>query len=66
MKQLIYKYSSHLSSSAEKGKDNEYFEGDGDGFNEFFLNIPMSAESEKYDVLDVELKRRSPDEVCVA
>ncbi|KAK5902453.1 hypothetical protein CesoFtcFv8_007703 [Champsocephalus esox] len=52
-----------VQEKKEKGKDNEYFEGDGDGFNEFFLNIPMSAESEKYDVLDVELKRRSPDEL---
>ncbi|KAJ4937608.1 hypothetical protein JOQ06_002240 [Pogonophryne albipinna] len=52
-----------VQGKKEKGKDNEYFEGDGDGFNEFFLNIPMSAESEKYDVLDVELKRRSPDEL---
>ncbi|XP_033997137.1 liprin-beta-1b isoform X3 [Trematomus bernacchii] len=52
-----------VQGKKEKGKDNEYFEGNGDGFNEFFLNIPMSAESEKYDVLDVELKRRSPDEL---
>ncbi|KAK1888397.1 Liprin-beta-1 [Dissostichus eleginoides] len=52
-----------VQGKKEKGKDNEYFEGNGDGFNEFFLNIPMSAESEKYDVSDVELKRRSPDEL---
>ncbi|XP_063757021.1 liprin-beta-1b isoform X2 [Eleginops maclovinus] len=53
-----------VQGKKEKGKDTEYVDGNGDGFNEFFLTIPMSAESEKYDVSDVEqLKRMSPDEL---
>jgi len=54
-------------STTEKTKDNEHVESHGDGSITFFLTNSVSAESEKHEVTDVEqLKRTSPDEVCVA
>ncbi|KAM7414345.1 hypothetical protein PAMA_019252 [Pampus argenteus] len=48
----------------EKTKENEHMESFGDGSIAFLSTDPMSAESEKHEVIDVEqLKRRSPDEL---
>lgn len=54
-------------STTEKTKDNEHVESHSDGAITFLLTNSGSTESEKHEVTDVEqLKRTSPDEVCVA
>ncbi|XP_074490293.1 liprin-beta-1b isoform X9 [Sebastes fasciatus] len=53
-----------VQGKKEKSKDTEHLESPGDGSVVFLSMNPASAESEKYDVTDVEqLKRRSPDEL---
>lgn len=51
----------------EKTKDNEHIESNDDGSIAFFSINSVSVESENHEVTDVEqLRRKSPDEVCVA
>ncbi|XP_042351516.1 liprin-beta-1b isoform X7 [Plectropomus leopardus] len=53
-----------VQGKKEKSKDNEHVESHNDESTAFSSNIPVSAESEKYEVTDAEeLKRRSPDEL---
>ncbi|XP_068458662.1 liprin-beta-1b isoform X7 [Clinocottus analis] len=53
-----------VQGKKEKSKDGEHIESHGDESIAFFSTIPVLAESEKYQVTDVEqLKRRSPDEL---
>ncbi|XP_034734931.1 liprin-beta-1b isoform X3 [Etheostoma cragini] len=53
-----------VQGKKEKSRENEYIESQSDGSIAFFSANPVSAESEKYEVTDVEqLKRRSPDEL---
>ncbi|XP_032378943.1 liprin-beta-1b isoform X7 [Etheostoma spectabile] len=52
-----------VQGKKEKSRENEYVESNSDGSIPFFSANPVCAESEKYEVPDVEqLKRRSPDE----
>uniref|UniRef100_A0A3Q1FHR2 PPFIA binding protein 1b n=1 Tax=Acanthochromis polyacanthus TaxID=80966 RepID=A0A3Q1FHR2_9TELE len=56
-----------VQGKKEKTKDNEHVESPGDGSVAFLCASPVSVESEKPEVTDVEqLKRKSPDEVCTA
>lgn len=56
-----------LLSTPEKTKDNEHVESHGDGSIALLSTSSVFVDSEKYEVADVEqLKRKSPDEVCVA
>uniref|UniRef100_A0AAQ5YUX0 SAM domain-containing protein n=1 Tax=Amphiprion ocellaris TaxID=80972 RepID=A0AAQ5YUX0_AMPOC len=56
-----------VQGKKEKTKDNEHVESPGDGSIAFLCANPVSVESEKPEVTDVEqLKRKSPDEVCTA
>ncbi|XP_028440748.1 liprin-beta-1b isoform X7 [Perca flavescens] len=52
-----------VQGKKEKSRENEYVESHSDGSIAFLSANPVSAESEKYEVTDVELKRRSPDEL---
>nr|XP_033490940.1 liprin-beta-1b isoform X11 [Epinephelus lanceolatus] len=53
-----------VQGKKEKSKDNEHVESPSDGSIAFMSTYPVSVESEKYEVTDVEqMKRRSPDEL---
>ncbi|XP_022056252.1 liprin-beta-1b isoform X9 [Acanthochromis polyacanthus] len=53
-----------VQGKKEKTKDNEHVESPGDGSVAFLCASPVSVESEKPEVTDVEqLKRKSPDEL---
>ncbi|XP_023151742.2 liprin-beta-1b isoform X5 [Amphiprion ocellaris] len=53
-----------VQGKKEKTKDNEHVESPGDGSIAFLCANPVSVESEKPEVTDVEqLKRKSPDEL---
>ncbi|XP_054475828.1 liprin-beta-1b isoform X2 [Anoplopoma fimbria] len=53
-----------VQGKKEKSKDTEYIESQGDECIAFFSTDPVSAESEQYEVTDVEqLQRSSPDEL---
>lgn len=51
-------------STPDKSKDSEHMESHGDESIACWSTIPVFGESEKYEQ-DEQLKRRSPDEVCV-
>lgn len=56
-----------LLFTPEKTKDNEHVESHGDGSIALLSTNSVFVESEKHEVTDVDqLKRKSPDEVCVA
>ncbi|XP_068578822.1 liprin-beta-1b isoform X4 [Cebidichthys violaceus] len=53
-----------VQGKKEKSRDTEHIESHGEESIAFFSTDPVFAESEKYEVTDVEqLKRRSPDEL---
>ncbi|XP_034391671.1 liprin-beta-1b isoform X2 [Cyclopterus lumpus] len=52
-----------VQGKKEKSKDTEHIESHGDESIAFLSTIPVFAESEKYEVTDEQLKRRSPDEL---
>lgn len=53
-------------STTEKTKENEHVESHDDGSIAFLSVNSVPVESENHEVMDVEqLRRKSPDEVCV-